>query len=115
MYKIIQKAIEGGYMQGFIFNSIAGTGEIFFESKNVLKQGTYRSKEKIVLDPLFWQALGKACGWGSTNLYKATLYGKPSREIMEWEMNALHFYELNLIEGWDAAVEYITSLVTTKE
>lgn len=46
MEKTLKKAIEGGY-------NIRAEHKLMFE-------GTI---SKMLLDPLFWQALGKACGW----------------------------------------------------
>ena len=59
----IQKAIEGGWNEGYTFLHFTG-----FENDGVLLKGKgMRSKayivSEILLDPLFWQALGKAMGW----------------------------------------------------
>lgn len=61
----IKKAIEGGYLKDF--KSVRGT-DLFFADGNLWLRGTdgsevCRTNEEIFLDPLFWQALGKAMGW----------------------------------------------------
>lgn len=50
----IKKAIEGGweYGRGEI-TSLPGFGDLFVN-------------EKMVIDPQFWKALGKAMGWGNS-------------------------------------------------
>ncbi len=53
MEKAIRKAIEGGYKIEW--------------SMDVAVNGYYRSH--ILLDPLFWQALGKAEGWDDSKPY----------------------------------------------
>ena len=50
MENAIKKAIEGGYM--------GGSGETY-----LIKLPEY-AKCQIWLDPKFWHALGKSCGWG---------------------------------------------------
>lgn len=58
MQKAIKKAIEGEYeIQNLIFN-----GKIVYE--NPLKSEGNKTWGYVLLDPLFWQALGKAEGWG---------------------------------------------------
>ncbi len=51
MKEAIQKAIEGGWETKHNFNDWGG--EIMSDFAN-----------EALLDPLFWQALGKALGWG---------------------------------------------------
>lgn len=68
------------------------------------------SHEASVCDPLFWRALGKACGWER----KAHECKCDSREDI-WEDEeityALRFHEINLTEGWDTAVKYLEDLI----
>jgi hypothetical protein len=68
-----------------------------------------------VLDALFWQALGKSCGWKNTGLHKTCLCHKEGREVMEWEIYAIQFHEINLSEGWNAAVHYLKNLIEKKD
>ncbi len=78
METIIKKAIEGGYVHNY---DLPG--------------------KLMLLDPLFWQALGKACGWN------------PHKKIsdVDWIDHALRFHKINLTQGWDKAVEYLADLI----
>lgn len=103
MEKIIKKAIEGGYDN---------------QNARYIKLGTedqtHCNYSNIVLDPLFWQALSKSCEWGSTGIHKACLCGKEKHnnyELMEWHINASNFYEINIIEGWEKAVEWLEEII----
>jgi hypothetical protein len=102
MNEIIKKAIEGGWMSdypNFDRLRISPAYYEFWDNKGVSKRvGT---EGDILLDPLFWQALGKACGWGDVTKDK------------DWLANALEFHEINLTEGWDKAVEYLTSIISS--
>jgi hypothetical protein len=93
MKKIINKAIEGGYE----------TNTHFLNSED----DTKRLFRWCVLDPLFWQALGKSCGWEQSNDFYKLGQGR----IYNWHYYALEFHEINLIEGWDKAVEYLKDLI----
>lgn len=101
MEKIIQKAIEGGYDDCILVASI---------------------KEKFkeyCLDPSFWQALARAENWGEGherscqkidgNFMKTSVKctcGSAER----WKEEALEFFEINLTEGWIAAVAYLAEI-----
>lgn len=54
MKKAIQKAIEGGYKLPNL------------KDETAILLMALAQKEKTFLDPLFWQALGKAEGWGTS-------------------------------------------------
>lgn len=51
--------------------------------------------QEIVLDPTFWQTLGKALGWGEadTGLDDQMFFWMP-----EWKRNAHEFYDLILTD-----------------
>lgn len=86
MEKIINKAIEGGYER---------------REKTIHNQiGYYMC---IPLDPLFWQALEKSCGWEH--------YGVEGKEYLDF---ALRFHEINLTQGFDSAVAWLSDLVDKK-
>lgn len=54
---------------------------------------TLGQKKLMILDPLFWQALGRALGWASEKIDKERwleLYAK---------QHALRYFELKLING----------------
>jgi hypothetical protein len=72
----VEKAIEGGWKPDV----------------NDLFQSSER-QTKIALDPSFWQALGKALGWGETEVYSWD--GKPTL-TMYWRLKADRFYDLIL-------------------
>ncbi len=93
MEKIINKAIEGGYS----FEK---------EKEELLTHGGVWHPKQIVLDPLFWQALGKACGWDKQYAEKYNI--KTDRYYIG---NAMEFHHINLTEGWDKAVAYLQELV----
>ena len=41
-----------------------------------------------------------------------TMYAKTGKiPKAVWQRNALRFHEINLTEGWDKAVEYLTNLI----
>ncbi len=110
MEKIIKKAIEGGYeLEGYDLSR--------------WNKGTSLSLPEldrlVVCDPLFWQALSKTCEWGSTGLTKSCLEklcndGMEIREIMVWEMYALRFHEINLTQGFEKSVEWLSNLIQEK-
>lgn len=50
--KAIQKAVEGGYNDGWKVSQLV---------------------EAVLLDPSFWQALGKSMGWSSLICYRCNL------------------------------------------
>lgn len=135
MEQIIQKAIEGGYKDLLSFKSenafwiVCNTKEKTFiedehcETKKVNVTFTER-KEAIVLDPLFWQALGKACGWtgyecldcgtkhfGQYGYSDCCQTWSSAKSRDRWQYEALLFHEINLTEGWDAAVKYLSELI----
>lgn len=94
MEEIIKKAIEGGY-----------TWEV---------RGNI-NKSEAVLDPLFWQALGKACGWESDTRFADMGSDGVMSEMMtlsgEWKDHALRFHEINLTEGWDSAISNLSGVI----
>ncbi len=93
---IIKKAIEGGWDKNAMLCAVSDL---------------WWHYEIAVLDPVFWQALSKACGWKSTGLFHSV--GSDTREVMEWEFFATEFYRKNLTEGWDAAIKYLQDLIQT--
>lgn len=58
MEKAIEKAIEGGYPHRWYIPS----GMDFHEQVEFTKR-EFKEPEEILLDPLFWQCLGKQQGW----------------------------------------------------
>lgn len=84
MKEAINKAIEGGWRKDFQWESVE---EMLW------------LKEKFLLDPLFWQALGKAMGWkpNDPNISHATQSGMERCSICLW-----HRFISHLAEGKDA-------------
>lgn len=137
MEEIIKIAQEGGYdlkskafsdtdieFEGF---SIEKDYEVHIYVKksfeNALKEG-YRTPNfghcwiditRILLDPLFWQALfkGKSCHHIEKSFYPAPYRHEAKCEIgyYEWEAYALRTLEIILTEGMDKGIEYLKSIV----
>lgn len=82
MESIIKKAVEGG----FVYDDV--------------------SDEAVVCDPLFWQSLGKACGWDEHFSSGVHLI-----DIEAWLYQAERFHEINLTEGWEKAINYLTEII----
>lgn len=87
MNDILKKAIEGGWNDRLYRN--------MRNAPENEKAGIETHYRDLVLDPLFWQALGKSCGWLS---YQTDTY-------------YMHFFLLNWNEGWDSAISYLTNLI----
>ncbi len=105
MEQIIKKAIEGGY-------------------KKRLCPTSFVTSKLVTLDPLFWQALGKACGWGDEKVIRASLdkggyrtsdefdgFIYDETELNTWQDNAIHFHEVNLTKGFDEAMKWLEDLI----
>lgn len=100
MNEVIKKAIEGGFD---------------FERFRDEQDTGRAAKARIVLDPLFWQSLGKACRWGEHTYY---LYCPLCNDVagdeprlFTWEYHAFRFHEINLTESFEKAVEYLEDLI----
>lgn len=107
MQDIIKKAIEGGYddLPPFFYSAF---GEQIPKA-NIPKLTFY----SYILDPLFWQALGKACGWNEEPVDKIYSNESMMRSFLvpEWLHISMRFHEINLTQGWDKAVEYLEDLI----
>lgn len=90
MENIVRKAIEGGWNDGF------GGG-----------YSEYGFWQVIVCDPLFWQALGKACVHKGEEINNHTDWSHKDA----WKHYALRFHEINLTESWEKAIEYLETLI----
>jgi hypothetical protein len=112
MEKIIQKAIEGGWRKDItVWDRCTIDNEGFYATNTFEEDidSTRIRKEWIVCDPLFWQALGKACGWNGMIFEYAPKDGS-ILEPNEWINYALRFHEINLTQGFDSAVAYLQDL-----
>ena len=116
MENILKKAVTGGWNGKPAFNGIA------VNTKNIQAQLFLHGNFVKVwfCDPLFWQALSKACGWGiQIGDYKGDVHvnhqhnnGKCTEMcVVPSVKNALYFHEINLTEGFEKAVEYLENLI----
>lgn len=97
---IIKKAIEGGYIGDKHLEMSPLEVRNFIDS-------FIANKEKVLLDPLFWQALGKACGWENSERYWSVEQEVKITLLDSWENTAMTFHHKNLTEGWNQAVAYL--------
>jgi len=82
MKEAIEKAIEGGWNKDWYFSHFNGD-EVAFGDVNKDSENNpcyYKDKNAILLDPLFWQSLGKALGWGRLHCDSCGEFAKPVRE-----------------------------------
>ena len=109
MQEIIQKSIKGGYTRAGL------------QYANDPSDMSHWKDRDYFLDPLFWQALGKACGRQPNGLSEKWMIrtGCPDKKEgclvchyeQKWKDNALRFHEINLTESWDAAIAYLSALI----
>lgn len=95
MKQAIQKAIEGGYKMRRTARGVSET--------EPTARDLGRHWRSLVLDPLFWQSLGKALGW--------TIEAEDSiwKDQEEWKM-AWHRFLDHLTAGKDPE-EFFTNLL----
>lgn len=105
--RIIEKAIEGGWKPqniGFPKGNTDLTGfsvegnKVIIGARSFVHYGKYEQQRdgefwvhatQIALDPLFWQAFGKSCGWKP----------EPIADFPKWKYMAKAFYDLILTGG----------------
>jgi stalled ribosome alternative rescue factor ArfA len=121
MENIIKKAIEGEYLLlSLPYESLEYKRKwLVCTLKSQYQVNGKKVQEiaiaSVLIDPLFWQALGKACGWGGYLVCPICFNGtgrdsdEPFMDI--WQYNAIKFHEINLTQGWDKAVEYLEDLI----
>lgn len=86
------------------------------------KEMCKRKTNQFVLDSLFWQALGKACGWTRRGhnrnedelINKGMIVAHEDNTRDEWCFHALVFHEINLTEDWDKAINYLKEVTNEK-
>ena len=116
--EIIEKGIAGGY----------GDGEretIIVNDKIDFALGDLKHWAEVFLDPIFWQALGKACGWEKSGFFSKDYfwyerhtndYGESViHRMKKTEEFALRFHEINLTHDFDSAISWLHSLISNKE
>lgn len=111
MEEIFKKAIEGGYTEGGKWQFIRAN-RYWVEWLDGNGTPTTIRVELYFLDPLFWQSLGKACGWGNNiSIEEAEMEKVIGRKMSyHWLNPALRFHEENLVNGWDSAIEYLSKI-----
>lgn len=110
----IKQAIEGGwqaYQLEYKNNEVQIDTErvLIYSHDRLVKDFSY---EKILLDPLFWQALGKARGWKEEKCMDESDFPNASdgfklilKEIIipvreyDWKYNAIRYFETRLSSG----------------
>lgn len=103
METIIKKACKGGY----IYYNLDSYKTPEKQADFLLTDYDSPSEYELVCDPLFWQSLGKACGWDKDNMF----YNENGcYKLISWRRVSLKFHEINLTEGWDKAVEYLQEI-----
>jgi hypothetical protein len=123
MDKAIKLSIEGGWTIEGIFIKVSD--EVFFEPgyinlKRVIKgwkEGerikiTQELINKALLDPLFWQALGKAKGWSEKDFFLPDCEGcgMPQEQLNPWWRHVWHCFIDHLAEG-KSAEEFFDNLL----
>lgn len=93
----IEKAIEGGWCKNYgngkpPFKHGVGRDAVTILYNEGGPIQTYYYAQ-IALDPTFWQALGKSCGWDKN----ASVYSHTT--MTQWQQAAMQFYDLILTGG----------------
>jgi len=98
----ITKAIEGGYKQSDPLLSHA--------DKKIREGALLINKHIIILDPSFWQCLGKAMGWSE---WKYCLTDKPTKDMMYGECEDMedktHKHQEGWIFYWHSLIDHLAS------
>jgi hypothetical protein len=85
----IEKAIDGGWLY------LGSEGKLLRRGDELRWQHDGFTERieiaEVVLDPSFWQCLGKALGWGN---YKVS--SNPGGNVPRWNYEAKRFYDLIL-------------------
>lgn len=118
METIIKCAIEGGcefLSEWKKFQIIIGGVGLYDEGENFVKRigsGSLMPIEQVLMQKEFWQALGKSCGWKERDFdfYEVDREQEPFY-LNTYRYYALRFHEINLTEGWDSAIAYLTNLI----
>lgn len=101
--EIIKCAVGGGYDIGYNFTFVKN-------SSSHIRLFICDSKKSFVLDPNFWEAIGRAKGWEEEYFEK---YGIETKFFFLGY--AMEFMEINLTQGWQPAIEYLYSLISNGE
>jgi hypothetical protein len=77
----IKKAIAGGWRSDFKPSFLMSTNDFVAHFE--------KHKEKVLLDPLAWQAVGKVEGWGTPHAVNANMLHLEWRDCMYQMIGAL--------------------------
>jgi len=111
MENIIKKAQKGGYKEG------CKLVKFYVYSFTHLSPNGFNELEirysDMFMGHLFWQSLSKACGWHFCRVHTCGAEEEICSETGhdEWVEKSLRFHEINLTEGWDAAVSWLENLI----
>lgn len=97
MEEAIKKAREGGYSPMLYEQS-----DSHYSYQWIDLGGFDGIKSEILLDPLFWEALGKTEGWSYVNIPAAFEEGDPDDVFLDWTP------ELAWRVNWHAFVEHLS-------
>lgn len=115
MKEAIKKAIEGGYAEHLKkeYDALSCNHTKPFEKCLDI------SDERMVLDPLFWQCLGKAEGWDEMFIAKkpvfqnesiAKYFDSDSKQVKKWKVIWHHF--IDWIANGKSIDEFFNQLLT---
>lgn len=109
MEQIIKKAIEGGYKyncspkgwnpigDGMTCNFTGANSQWACWNRDDNDSTICVDHTETILDPLFWQSLGKACRWDKQMDQSIVSLNTRSKVYMPiWKIRALSFHEINL-------------------
>lgn len=110
--EIIKVAQEGGfYEHDFLYFSDEQDRYVFSNNKCL---------EEIFMNPKFWEAIGKAKGW-KYKAYKMGAWQTEETDLSsmsdtpfrypEWQYHAITFYNINLTQSFDDAINYLYELI----
>lgn len=117
MKSIIEKAIQWGYNPSDETNyrietdAFGHTDLIYWDLDYPDEGSDVHSDYEILMDSTFWEALGKATKWNEGYHTVNVLLGISGKMINNDTNIALRFHEINLTQGFPAAVEYLSNLV----
>lgn len=106
MKEAIQKAIEGGWHPTYL---------------TLPHLSKFRTDKEVLLDPLFWQALGKSLGWSASKEFETRIAKSTcskcgdTRVTMQWAEWQYHWHDFiaHLADGGNID-DFFTTLLETK-
>lgn len=97
----IEEAVEkGAWHDGYHLQNFGDFGDVLLAADKGARSIAVVVAE-IFLDPLFWQALGKARGWFEKNTFINTFWKGQPRTFPQWQYKWHRFID-HLAEGKDA-------------